>query len=1497
MTQPLRILILDNNPEDVTAVINELKDCGRECSPTVAVTESEFTAALRDQPPDLVLAERMVGSYDGFSALAATRKLLPRTPFIFVTHVTGEESAIDALHHGAADWVSKRKLDRLDAAVGRALSQLPPKGMAAGERRDDSYYRSAFEHCPDGIVIVDPETARPVEFNAAAHQFLGYSREEFSRLSLFEINAVESPLRIREMIEQVRKSQRGDFETRHRAKDGKIRDVQVTTQPMHSGGREVFLCVWRDVTARKQAEQRISELNLVLRASSAINALMVRERDPRRLLNEACKILVETRGYALAWVALTDSGPGDLKVVATAGEVSPRADGGPADLAPIRRAITSRLPEICPDFAGVPQPEPWHAEARARGIASMAAVPIVQGPHTLGAVAVYSRRAGAFHPGEVSLLKELATDLAFALQSIEDGKERSHAEALLRESERRYRLLFNSGYDAVFVHQSLPGGKASGKFIEVNDIACQRLGYTRQELLQMTPVDISAPETLPDMPSIRALLAMEKSAVSEGVHLTKDGRRIPVEISTHVFQLNGKTTRLSTVRDITDRKRAESRLHLLSEALESAANAIVITDREGCIIWVNAAFTQLTGYPVEDVLGQKPNVLKSGAHPREFYRNLWETVLSGRVWSAEMINRRKDGSVYTEENTITPVRNEAGDITHFIAVKQDVTARKRAEAELRESEMRFHSVWANSTDGMRLTDGNGIVLDVNEAFCRLVKLPREKLVGKVFSVAYLGHGPKDGIDVYQQRFATGKIVPLITARTKLWDASDIDLEVSSSFIEMGKAGKMLFSIFRDVSERSRIQQRMEAFANLGRGLSAARSAIGAATFITEIADRLLGWDACTLDLYTPEDDRLHHLLAYDTIDGKRTETDAAYIDMAPTSLARRVIQEGGQLILRAASGKPAEGVVPFGDTSRASASILMVPIRNGSEVAGIMSIHSYKPGAYDARSLETLQALADHCGAALVRIRVQEAWRLAEQRLRHLITQSPAIIYSLKTDGQKVEHAWISDNVKHLLGYDAAEVGAAHGLFDRIHAQDRQAIAQGLAELLERKHVARDFRVRHKSGNYRWVRDEQRLVCDARGAPVEIVGSWTDITERKALEEELRQAQKMEAVGRLAGGVAHDFNNLLAVIRGNADLLLMDRTGFSHDTVEGLRHVVEASERAASLTRQLLAFSRKQVLQPQALLPNQVIANLTKMLKRVIGENIDLRCEYAEPLPHVHADLGMMEQVLLNLVVNARDAMPQGGKLVVRTESRHLDEDYARAHPEGRAGDFVCVTVRDNGTGIAPEVLPRIFEPFFTTKEVGKGTGLGLATVYGIVQQHQGWVEVASQVGRGTSFSVFLPAMSAAPQPAASASPEQPPPGGSETILLVEDDQAVRATTRKLLESKGYKVLEATTARAALKLWRERALEISMLLSDLIMPEQMTGRELAECLWQEKPHLKVVFISGYSADVVGKNTDFIRKTGSHFLQKPFSSRALLEVIRRCLDEPGPSGRHEEGRGS
>ena len=354
-----------------------------------------------------------------------------------------------------------------------------------------------------------------------------------------------------------------------------------------------------------------------------------------------------------------------------------------------------------------------------------------------------------------------------------------------------------------------------------------------------------------------------------------------------------------------------------------------------------------------------------------------------------------------------------------------------------------------------------------------------------------------------------------------------------------------------------------------------------------------------------------------------------------------------------------------------------------------------------------------------------------------------------------------------------------------------------------------------------------------------------------------------------------------------ADLLLMDAEQNRPQTNECLKHIAVAAERAAGLTRQLLIFSRKQAMHSEPLALNGLVQNLTKMLKRVIREDIRLECRYADQLPFVLADPGMLEQALLNLVVNARDALPRGGQLLITTEGVSLDAAYAHTHPDARAGEFVSLSVSDTGTGIAPEHLERIFEPFFTTKEPGKGTGLGLATVYGIVKQHRGWIEVSSRLGEGTTFRILLPAV---PAPAEVAAPpaETGLRGGSETILLVEDDFSVRLTTRRMLETFKYKVLEATCAREAVEVWGRHAKEIALLLTDMVMPEGVTGRELAEKLRAANAGLKVIFMSGYSADVMGEDTEFFRKTGSYFLHKPCATAVLIKSVRRCLDEEPPS---------
>jgi PAS domain S-box-containing protein len=389
-----------------------------------------------------------------------------------------------------------------------------------------------------------------------------------------------------------------------------------------------------------------------------------------------------------------------------------------------------------------------------------------------------------------------------------------------------------------------------------------------------------------------------------------------------------------------------------------------------------------------------------------------------------------------------------------------------------------------------------------------------------------------------------------------------------------------------------------------------------------------------------------------------------------------------------------------------------------------------------------------------------------------------------------------------------------------------------------------------------------------------------DISERASLEGQLRQAQKMEAIGQLASGVAHDFNNLLTIIQGYTQLVIamQPQTGMAR---EALEKVTNATQRAAQLTGQLLTFSRKQIAKPRSLDLNSVVTNVTGMLRPLLGENVKLKTQLASALPNLEGDSGMLEQVIVNLAVNARDAMPRGGDLILNSFTCEIDASYRHYQPLAQSGTFVCLQVSDTGCGMDAKTLERIFEPFFTTKGVGKGTGLGLATVYGIIKQHRGWIEVASQVGVGTTFKIFLPAAQVSAAGAENASKSAEVKGGNELIMVVEDEPALRELFISILHGFGYRTIEAAHGREAIELWDRSTTKPAMLLTDMMMPEGVTGWELAETLRGHAPELKVVYTSGYSPELFGNNVKLNER--SNFLPKPFNPRTLAQTVRQCLD--------------
>jgi PAS domain S-box-containing protein len=558
------------------------------------------------------------------------------------------------------------------------------------------------------------------------------------------------------------------------------------------------------------------------------------------------------------------------------------------------------------------------------------------------------------------------------------------------------------------------------------------------------------------------------------------------------------------------------------------------------------------------------------------------------------------------------------------------------------------------------------------------------------------------------------------------------------------------------------------------------------------------------------------------------------------------------------------------------------------KILGTFAMYYREPRSPDAEHLQVTAHATNLAGIAIERDRVKAELRAAESRYRTLVERLPAITYVAELGAQGAWH-YVSPQIESILGFSPAEwLSSSANWMDRIQPEDRH-IALAAEKRFQETHelFQAEYRMLSRDGRVLWFRDEAVMLRDTDSHRLLMQGVMYDITERKRLEDQLRHSQKMEAVGQLAGGVAHDFNNLLMLIQAHTDRLRerINPGDAAHKDAVEIEHAVI---RAASLTRQLLAVSRKQVLQPKVLDLNLVLTEVAKMLDRLIGKNIELKVVPAPSLWRVKADPGQLEQVILNLAVNARDAMPQGGALVIETDNVELDENYARNHEGVKSGRYVRLTLADSGTGMDTETQARMFEPFFTTKEPGKGTGLGLATVYGVVKQTGGWIRVSSRIGQGTTFEIYLPQIDEVEKAVTTSAKRGKPasaPKGTETVLLVEDQDGIRDLVGEFLRRNGYTVLHAIDGDEALRVAGEYGDAIDLLLTDILMPN-IGGRELAQRLIQVRPQMRVLFMSGYP-----EHTSLDEPTGPEaaVLQKPFSMDNLARKIRSLFDE-GDSSR-------
>jgi len=907
---------------------------------------------------------------------------------------------------------------------------------------------------------------------------------------------------------------------------------------------------------------------------------------------------------------------------------------------------------------------------------------------------------------------------------------------------------------------------------------------------------------------------------------------------------------------------------------------------------------------------------------------------------------------------------------------------EQAEIELRQSEKQYRLLFQGNPHPMWVFDlEKQTFLEVNEAAVEHYGFSHEE-----FLAMKLGdlRAPERRRNRRQDPPETGWQGVVWRHRRK--DGGTMDMEmVWQPIVFHGRLAALAMAT--EVTARRQTAHYNAVLGRLSHQLSAVTLASSAARFICEAADELFRWDDFALDLYAAADDAVVSLLTITTVDGRRVEIPASPQPKSANALVRRVIERGAEL-------------VPAGpDTDQAGATMI-VPIRKGAGVMGVLFIQSHAADSYTERDLHTLQALADQCSGALERIRAEEELRHSQRRFRELFENSPDAIFvedlhgrvldvnrnacrlhgvareqltgknaveelvpparreaaradfqrlangqiswleseSLRGDGRMVpveirvvrvefdgEPALLF-HVRDITERRAAETAlrSSESLFrsvwensaDGMRLTDENGIIVAvneafcrLAGLPQPQLEGRPFTVVYsaitdwgqllqthrenfKSGRLQNRHAREFILQDGRDVVFEIADSFVesggeprllltlfrDITSQKKMEEQLRQSQKMEAIGQLAGGIAHDFNNILTIVLGHATLLTL--ANLDAKLLNSAQQIKKASERAAGLTRQLLAFGRKQIAAPRPLDLNLLVGSMAEMLGRVLGEDIALQINFSGEPAIVEADASMMEQILLNLAVNSRDAMPRGGQLTIRVSICEINRQYASQVLDARPGKYICLAHTDTGVGIPPDNVARIFEPFFTTKELGKGTGLGLATVFGIVKQHQGWIEVESRLEQGATFKIFLPLAVAAAGTEAEETHFRRR-GGTETILVVEDERELRDLVSRVLRNDGYRVFEAVDGSSALKIWAEYKDQIDLLFTDVVMPGGINGRELAEKIWSERPSLKVIFSSGYGADTLGKGFKLDPKF--NYLQKPYEPGRLAKTIRHCLD--------------
>jgi two-component system cell cycle sensor histidine kinase/response regulator CckA len=1013
------------------------------------------------------------------------------------------------------------------------------------------------------------------------------------------------------------------------------------------------------------------------------------------------------------------------------------------------------------------------------------------------------------------------------------------------------------------------------EFLEVNAAAIRQYGYSRDEFLRMKITEIRPAADVPNfLDSIRKH-GTSPTGVGHLRHHRKNGEVFDVDVTSQRILFAGQEAVLVITQDVSERLAAEQKLAehaAFSNALtENSPLAIVALDLNRCVQTCNPAFERLFGYALAEIAGTELQTLIAPPELDGEMRGYIQRVMTGEIVRNVAKRMRRDGSLVDVRIIGVPLVVN-GKQTGTFGIYEDISERGRAVEAQHRAEEKYRRLFDGAVEGFFESTPEGRFVTVNPAMARIVgysspaEMIREvKDIGKQLYVDPIVRNE------LRRRLEEQGILEGFECPMRRRDGTTIWISLNVRAIR-DSSGKIVShdGTAEDITERKRSELIRQVTTEIIRATSVTDNLDALLRLIHASLGKVLDAGNCFVALCEPSTGKFHFPFFVDRFDAAPASDKMEDLDRSCTSY---VFRTGEAMLI---SQDRFDQLASTGEVELVGTpcpSWLGVPLRTPAETIGVLVVQNYeRENVYTTRDLEFLSSVGGQIALAIERKRSEERARESEARLRLLIEQLPAVL-------------WTVD--RNLRFTSAVGSGLA-----RLGLKPNQLVGMSLSDYFETKDqsftpiaahlraVAGDpvtFPVEWKKGSYACHVEPLR---DSAGGVQGAICMALDVTDRKQLEEQFRQAQKMEAVGRLAGGIAHDFNNLLMVIQGYADLLA-DRLPAGESLHRNAEQIQTAAQRAAALTQQLLAFSRKQILAPKVLNVHSVVADMEKMLQRLIGEDIELETSSKSDLWLVKADRSQIEQVVMNLAVNARDAMPKGGRLMIETTNVEFDASVSHSPAVVAPGKYVMLAVTDNGCGMDARTQAHIFEPFFTTKEKGKGTGLGLATVYGVVKQSGGYVWVYSEPGHGTTFKVYLPRIedetAAAGRDRSSSSASLP--RGTEVVLLVEDEVGVRELAREYLEMSGYTVIVAPDGHTAVELAAMHAGTIDLLMTDMVMPG-IGGRELAERVLALRPGIKILYMSGYTDQAVVHQG--ILGTDAPLLQKPFTLAALTTKLREIL---------------